>query len=56
MVGEKYRCSQCDLEEKKCRCDRYCSICYGADSVRLCQDGAYYCRGCREACEYTTQD
>jgi hypothetical protein len=44
-------CSQCDLPEGACKCDRYCCYCQGQQSVRLCMDGKYYCPDCREACE-----
>ena len=44
-------CSQCDLPEGKCQCDRYCCYCQGQENIRLCADGKYYCPDCREACE-----
>ena len=44
-------CSQCDLPEEKCKCDRYCCYCQGLHNIRLCMDGKYYCPDCREACE-----
>jgi len=44
-------CSQCDLPETKCECNRYCCMCQGLDAIRLCVDGNYYCPDCREACE-----
>ena len=44
-------CSQCDLQEGTCKCDRYCCYCQGQDGIRLCMDGKYYCPDCREACE-----
>jgi hypothetical protein len=44
-------CSQCDLPEEKCACDRYCCYCQGQLGIRLCVDGKYYCPDCREACE-----
>jgi hypothetical protein len=44
-------CSQCDLPEGTCKCDRYCCYCQGQQSIRLCVDGKYYCPDCREACE-----
>jgi hypothetical protein len=28
----------------------------GAHQVRLCQDGAYYCLECREACDLQAQN
>jgi len=44
-------CSQCDLPEDRCTCERYCTICKGQEGVRLCADGLYYCPDCREACD-----
>ncbi len=44
-------CSQCDLPETKCECDRYCCYCQGLEGIRLCADGQYYCPDCREACD-----
>jgi hypothetical protein len=28
----------------------------GQHSVRLCEDGYFYCDACREACDYKVQD
>jgi len=50
-----YVCAQCDREEKQCECDRFCILCQGWDSVRLCNDGQYYCLTCREACDLQAQ-
>jgi len=50
-----YTCSQCDREEKECECERFCILCQGWDSVRLCNDGQYYCLTCREACDLQAQ-
>jgi hypothetical protein len=44
-------CSQCDLTEEKCKCERYCCYCHGMERIRLCVDVQYYCPDCREACE-----
>ena len=44
-------CTQCDLAEEKCKCDRYCCYCQALHNIRLCMDGKYYCPDCREACE-----
>ncbi len=44
-------CTQCDLPEERCTCEKYCTICKGQHNVRLCMDGLYYCPDCREACE-----
>lgn len=54
-MAEKYVCSVCDLEESRCKCERYCYLCQGANDVRLCQDGVYYCLECREACDLQAQ-
>jgi sulfur transfer complex TusBCD TusB component (DsrH family) len=56
MQSLRYICSQCGKDEKQCDCDRYCCLCQGSDNVRLCEDGAYYCANCREACDYMAQD
>ncbi len=52
----KFRCSQCEMTEDRCECDRYCYICMSQHGVRLCEDGYFYCDACREACEYKPQD
>ncbi|MGH9789675.1 MAG: hypothetical protein ACRD5W_00575 [Candidatus Acidiferrales bacterium] len=44
-------CVMCDKPEYECQCDRYCWICKGQYSIRLCSDGQYYCPDCREALE-----
>ena len=44
------------MEERKCKCDRYCTLCQGSEDVRLCEDGAYYCHDCREACDFDVSD
>jgi hypothetical protein len=44
-------CTQCDKTEDNCVCEKYCTICKGQLSVRLCMDGLYYCPDCREACD-----
>lgn len=49
-------CSQCDLPENKCECDRYCCYCQGQEHIRLCMDGKYYCPDCREACEISVAE
>jgi hypothetical protein len=56
MQTMRYVCRQCEREEPQCECDRYCSLCFGADNVRLCEDGGYYCMNCRESCDFTAQD
>ncbi len=55
LMADPYICSLCDKEEKDCKCDRYCCLCQGANDVRLCQDGQYYCLDCREACDFAAQ-
>ena len=44
-----------DLPERACTCNKYCMLCQGLYEVRLCEDGAYYCRPCREACDLQAQ-
>ena len=56
ILKTKFRCTQCEMIEERCECDRYCYICMGQNQVRLCEDGLYYCEACREACEYKAQD
>ena len=51
-MRETVRCLQCDREEERCDCDRYCIFCQSFSDVRLCPDGLYYCRDCRELCGY----
>jgi hypothetical protein len=50
----EYRCVICEQSEARCRCDvkDFCVLCQGAEDVRLCEDGQYYCRICREICDY----
>lgn len=50
-MGKTAVCMQCDQPESRCDCERYCCICKGTYSIRLCEDGLYYCPDCREACE-----
>lgn len=56
METTRFQCVICEKDEKQCACNRYCAICFGEDDARLCQDGCYYCRTCREACDYQAQD
>ena len=51
-----YYCTSCGLGEDKCKCERFCILCSSEDDARLCQDGCYYCRECREVCEFTPSD
>ncbi len=55
MEVARYLCAQCDREEDKCDCERFCWLCQGWDQVRLCADGQYYCLACREACDMNPQ-
>jgi hypothetical protein len=54
-MAAKFICSQCDREEARCTCEKYCILCEGLNDVRLCGDGVYYCRDCREACDLQAQ-
>ena len=49
-------CLVCEQPEEKCTCDKFCAFCHSEYAVRLTEDGQYYCRDCREACDYKTQD
>jgi hypothetical protein len=51
VVDNRVVCAQCNLEERDCKCDRYCTYCKGQEGIRLCVDGLYYCPDCRQACE-----
>jgi len=55
-MAEKFHCTLCDLEESRCQCDKYCAMCQGGNTVRLCQDGMYYCLECREVCDLQAQN
>jgi hypothetical protein len=52
----KYRCMQCEMTEERCDCEKYCCLCQSLVEVRLCEDGLYYCKPCREACNYKVSD
>ena len=52
----KYRCMQCEMTEDRCQCERYCCLCQAQMTIRLCQDGLYYCEPCRDACDYKVAD
>lgn len=54
-MAERFKCMVCELEESRCFCDKYCSLCHGFHNVRLCQDGAYYCLDCREVCDFQAE-
>jgi hypothetical protein len=51
VVDNRVVCAVCNLEERDCKCDRYCTYCKGQENIRMCVDGLYYCPDCREACE-----
>jgi hypothetical protein len=55
---QKHVCALCDQPEAQCKCDvrGYCSLCYGDEHVRLCEDGYYYCQLCREICDYRAEN
>ena len=55
-MAEPYKCGICDLEEARCLCDKFCCLCHGANNVRLCNDGLWYCIDCREACDLQAQN
>jgi hypothetical protein len=52
----KYRCMQCEMTEDRCDCEKYCCLCQSLMEVRLCEDGLYYCKPCRDACGYKVSD
>ncbi len=54
-MADPFKCFQCEKEEARCKCDRFCTLCQGEYNVRLCQDGMYYCIDCREACDFQAQ-
>ena len=56
MSDNVWKCTQCNRPEASCDCPRYCTLCQNPDTVRLCNDGLWYCMDCREACDYKTQD
>jgi len=54
-MAQDFICAVCEMPEKKCECEKYCVHCLGRYSVRLCEDGQYYCQPCREACDLQAQ-
>jgi len=54
-MAETFRCAQCEREEGRCECDKYCGMCEGYEDVRLCSDGILYCKWCRQACGYKAE-
>jgi hypothetical protein len=55
-ANRKYRCMQCEMTEDRCDCEKYCCLCQSLMEVRLCEDGLYYCKPCREACGYQVSE
>ena len=56
MADKGFKCVMCDLSEERCQCEKYCTLCKNMETVRLVGDGLYYCKDCREALDYRTQD
>jgi len=54
-MAKEFICGICDLPERTCICNKYCCLCQSLFEVRLCEDGIYYCRPCREACDLQAQ-
>jgi hypothetical protein len=54
-MAKEFMCAICDQSERACTCNKYCMLCQSLYEVRLCEDGAYYCRPCREACDLQAQ-
>ena len=54
-MAKEFQCMICDQSERSCSCNKYCCLCQSLFEVRLCQDGIYYCRPCREACDLQAQ-
>jgi hypothetical protein len=49
------RCGSCSQYEQQCKCERLCLLCQSDYEIRLCEDGYYYCKDCREACDYRAE-
>jgi hypothetical protein len=47
---------QCEMTEERCDCEKYCCLCQSLMEVRLCEDSLYYCKPCREACDYKVSE
>lgn len=56
MEQKEFLCYVCDKPEKECTCLKYCALCHTDYSLRLTEDGQFYCADCREACDYKTQE
>ena len=51
-----YACTVCGSTEEECKCLRFCTLCNSDFEVRLCEDGCYYCRDCREVCGFIAEE
>jgi hypothetical protein len=49
-------CGTCSKLERQCQCDRFCMLCQSDFQVRLCEDGFYYCKDCRDACDFRSEE
>ena len=56
MGYKEFRCLVCNQPEDHCTCVKYCGLCQSHYTLRLTEDGQFYCVDCREACGYKTQD
>lgn len=54
-MAKEFICGICDQPERSCSCNKYCCLCQSLFEIRLCEDGQYYCRPCREACDMHAQ-
>src|SRR5437867_2952051 len=54
--GTMFICDACGKSEPQCKCDRFCMLCQVDFQVRLCKDGYYYCKDCRDACDFRWED
>lgn len=55
LMAKEFVCMVCEQTERGCSCNKYCGLCQSFYEVRLCEDGMYYCRPCREACDLQAQ-
>jgi hypothetical protein len=54
-MAKEFTCGICDQPERGCTCNKYCWLCQSLYEIRLCEDGQWYCRPCRESCEMQAQ-
>jgi hypothetical protein len=54
--GPMFICVTCSKLEQQCKCDRFCMLCQSDFQVRLCEDGYYYCKDCRDACDFRSEE